>query len=70
MSYKQETPNMLNIFTWEEFKLWLNEKFMPHHLVFKDGMELLDFTQGNGVGSFAHYVLDFSQRLNVVPLKK
>jgi hypothetical protein len=42
---------------------------MPHHLVLKDGMELLDLTQGDGVGSLAHYVLDFNQRLNVVPLK-
>jgi hypothetical protein len=42
MSYKQKTPNMLNVLTWEEFKLQLNEKFMPYHLVLKDGMELLD----------------------------
>ncbi len=30
-------------FTWEEFKLTLNKRFMPFHLMFKDGMELLEF---------------------------
>jgi hypothetical protein len=29
---------------------------MPHHLVLKDGMEFLELTQGDGVGSLAHYV--------------
>jgi hypothetical protein len=43
---------------------------MLHHLVLKNGMELLNLAQGDGVGSLAHYVLDFGQRLNVVPLKE
>jgi hypothetical protein len=43
---------------------------MPFHLVLKDGMELLDIAQGDGVGYLANYVLDFNQKLNVVPLKE
>jgi hypothetical protein len=60
MSKKQETFNLLEVITWEEFKLRLIERCMPHHLVFKDGMEFLEFTQGDGVGSLAHYVQNFS----------
>jgi hypothetical protein len=33
----------LEAFTWEEFKLTLNKRFMSYHLMFKDGMELLEF---------------------------
>jgi hypothetical protein len=42
---KRETHNLLETFTWEEFKLQLDSRFMPHHLVLWDGMELLEFTQ-------------------------
>ncbi len=37
--------------TWEEFKLRLDKRFMPHHLVLQDGMEFLEFTQGDNGGS-------------------
>jgi hypothetical protein len=40
---------------------------MPHHLVFKDGMEFLEFAQGDGVGSLVRYVQDFSWMLIIVP---
>jgi hypothetical protein len=33
MFRKQETPNLLETLTWEEFKLQLNKTFMPHDLV-------------------------------------
>jgi hypothetical protein len=46
------------------------ETFMPHHLVLKDGMEFLEITQGDGMGSFAHYVQDFNTKLIIVPFKK
>jgi hypothetical protein len=42
---------------------------MPHHLVLWDGMDLLEFNQGNNKGFFTTYVRDFSQMLIVVPLK-
>jgi len=70
MVQKQETPNLLEILTWKEFKLLLNETFMPHHLVLKDGMEFLEITQGDGMGSLAHYVQDFNTKLIIVPFKK
>jgi hypothetical protein len=70
MVQKQETPNLLKIFTWKEFKLLLNETFMPHHLVLKDGMEFLEIIQGDGMGSFAHYVQDFNTKLIIVPFKE
>jgi hypothetical protein len=28
--------DFLETFTWEKFKLWLNRRFAPHHLVLKD----------------------------------
>lgn len=31
MAQKQKTSNLLEILTWEKFKLHLNEIFMPHH---------------------------------------
>jgi hypothetical protein len=60
MSQKQEIFNLFEVIAWEEFKLWLIEWCMPHHLVFKDGMEFLELTQGDGVGSLACYVQDFN----------
>jgi len=33
---------------------------MMHHLVFKDGMELLEFAQGDKVGLLVNYVQNFS----------
>jgi hypothetical protein len=69
MSQKQETFDLLKSFTWE-FKLRFNERFMPHHLVFKDGMELLEFAQRDGIGSLACYVQDFNHMLTMVPLKE
>jgi hypothetical protein len=76
MSQKQKTPNLLEILTWGEFKLQLNERFTSYHLVFKDGMELLELTQlRDGVGSSAHgssahYVQIFNQMLIMVLLKE
>jgi hypothetical protein len=69
MSQKQETPNFLETFTWEEFKLRLDIRFTPHHLVLQDGMELLEFTQWDERGSLATYVQGFYQMLTIVPLK-
>lgn len=43
---------------------------MPHHLVLKDKMELLELAQGDGAGSLVSYVQDFNQMLTMVPLKK
>ncbi len=71
MSQKQKTPNLLEILTWGEFKLQLNEKFTSYHLVFKDGMELLELTQlRDGAGSSARYVQIFNQMLIMVLLKE
>jgi hypothetical protein len=69
MSQKHETPNLLETFTWEEFKLWLDERFMPRHLVLWNGIKLLEPTQGDDKGSLVAYIKDFSCMLNVVPLK-
>ncbi len=44
MSQKQKTLDLLETFTWEEFKLQLDERFTLHHLVFQDSMELLELT--------------------------
>jgi hypothetical protein len=50
MSQKQEMFNFRETFTWEEFKLQLDRRFMPHDLVLWDGMELLEFTQWDNRG--------------------
>jgi hypothetical protein len=42
---------------------------MLHHLVLQDGMEFLEFTQGDDKSFLATYVQDFKQMLNVVPFK-
>jgi len=42
---------------------------MPHHLVLWDGMEFLEFTQGDNGGSLATYAHDFNHMLIMVPLK-
>jgi len=51
-------------------RLQLNERFMPHHLVLKDKMELLELAQGDGVGSLVSYVQNFNRVLTMVPLKE
>ncbi len=43
---------------------------MPHHLVLKDKMELLELAQGDGVGSLVSYAQDFNRMLTMVPLKE
>jgi hypothetical protein len=43
---------------------------MLHHLVFKDGMELLELTQGDKVGSVVSYVQNFNWMLTMVLLKE
>jgi len=43
---------------------------MPHHLVLKDKMELLELAQGDGVGSLVSYVQNFNRVLTMVPLKE
>jgi hypothetical protein len=53
---KQKTRDLLETLTWEEFELQLNRKFMPHHLVLQDGMELLELIQGENKGSLVTYV--------------
>jgi hypothetical protein len=42
---------------------------MSHHLVLQDGMEFLEFTQGDNKGSLTTYVQDFNRMLIMVPLK-
>jgi hypothetical protein len=37
--------------------------------MFRDGMELLELTQGDNKGSLATYVQGFNQMLIIVPLK-
>jgi hypothetical protein len=69
MSQKQETPNLIKTFIWEEFKLQLDKRCTPHHLVLQNGTELLKPTQGDDKGSFATYIRDFNFMLNVVHLK-
>jgi hypothetical protein len=56
---EQETFDLLHTFTREKFKLRLDKRFMSHHLVFQDGMELLELTQGDNKGLLAPYVQDF-----------
>jgi len=53
MSQKQETFNLFETFTWEEFKLRLDERFTLHHLVLQNNMEFLNFTQGDDKGLLA-----------------
>jgi hypothetical protein len=56
MSQKQETLDLFKTFTWEEFKLRLDGRFMLHHLLLENGMELLEFTQWDNKGSLAAYI--------------
>jgi hypothetical protein len=56
--------------TWEQFKSWLNERFTPHHQVFKDGMELLELQQGERPNSLVKYVQKFNTNMTFVPIKK
>jgi hypothetical protein len=67
MFQKQKTPNLLESFTWKEFKSRLNKSFMLHCVLFKDGMEFWEFAQGDGMGSLAYYVQDFNHMLIVAP---
>ncbi len=60
----------MEFLTWEDFKLWLNERFMLHNLVFKDGMEFLKLAQGDMVGYLVSHVQDFNQILTMVPMKE
>jgi hypothetical protein len=39
---------------------------MLHHLVFKGGMEFLEFAQGDKVGSLVNFVPNFNWMLTVV----
>jgi hypothetical protein len=48
----------------------IKQRFIPHHLVFKDGIELLQFTKRDRTSSLTHYVQNFNQMLTMVPLKK
>jgi hypothetical protein len=41
---------------WEEFKLQLDGNFTLHHLMLWDGMERLEFTQGDNMGLLTAYV--------------
>jgi hypothetical protein len=66
---KQETPNLFETLTWEEFKLQLDRRFTSYHLVFWDGMKVLEPTQGDNKGSLAAYVQNFNRMLTMVPLK-
>ncbi|CAM6030436.1 unnamed protein product [Sphagnum balticum] len=52
-----------------KFKLRLDGRFTLHHLVPRDGMELLEFNQGDDRGSLATYIHDFNHMLTVVPFK-
>ncbi len=61
---------MLEILPWEEFKLCLNERLMPHHLVLKEGMELLELAQGDKKNSLAHYVQNFNTKLTIILFNK
>jgi len=56
MYQKQEKPNFFEIFKWEKFKLQLDIRFMPHHMLLRDEMELLEFTQWDNMGLLATYV--------------
>ncbi|CAM6014561.1 unnamed protein product [Sphagnum balticum] len=69
MSQKQKTLDLFETLIQEEFKLWLDGRFMLHHLVHRDGMEFLELTQGDNKGSLTTYVQDFSRMLTMVPLK-
>jgi hypothetical protein len=40
-----------------------------HHLVLRDVMEFLEFTQGEDRGLLATYIQDFNHILIVIPLK-
>jgi hypothetical protein len=54
---------------WEEFKLWLNKRFTLHHLVLRDGMEVLELTQEDNRGSLVTYIQNFNHTLTLVPLR-
>jgi hypothetical protein len=56
MAQKQKTPNLLEIFLSKEFNLCLNERFMSHNIMLKEGIELLELAQGDETNSLAHYV--------------
>jgi hypothetical protein len=47
----------------------MDGKFMLHHLMLWDGMELLELTQGADTSLLVAYVQDFSHMLIMVPLK-
>ncbi len=69
MLQKEETSNLFKMLTWGDFKLWLDGKFIPHHLVLRNGMEFLELTQGEDRGLLLAYVQDFNCMLIMVPLK-
>jgi hypothetical protein len=52
MAQKQKTSNLLEILTWEKFKLHLNEHSCRITI---DKMELLEFTQGDEVSLLVHH---------------
>jgi hypothetical protein len=56
MVQKQKKPKLLETFLSKEFNLCPNERFMSHHLVLKEGMELLELAQGDETNPLAHYV--------------
>jgi hypothetical protein len=43
---------------------------MPHHLVLKDKMELLEFAKKDGMGFVTHYVQKFNFKPNIVTFKE
>ncbi len=57
-------------FAWNAFKAKLNKRFTPHNKILKDGQELLNLHQFNGLGAMGRYVQTFTSLLNLILMKK
>jgi hypothetical protein len=55
---------------WSAFKAKLNKKFTPHNKILKDGRELLNLHQFNGLGAMGRYVQTFTSLLNLILMKE
>jgi len=54
---------------WNAFKVKLNDMFTPHNQILKNGQELLNLHQTNGLRKMGKYVQTFASLLNLVLMK-
>jgi hypothetical protein len=67
---KDVKPKLMGSLPHNAFKAKLNERFTPHNQILKDGQELLNLRQSNGLGAIGRYVQTFVSLFNLIPMKK